>query len=69
MKKYNHMYTLAFEVVNESPDGENTTDEEIVTALLRRIASIMDGSGASDFAEACGLPDNTFCEDDGRLMI
>lgn len=59
IRRYNHMYTIAFEVVNTSPDGEETTAEEIREAVLKRVNSIPD----SEVLEAVGGPDDTYEED------
>ena len=55
--KYNHMYTIAFEVENDSDDGSDTTDSEIVAGLLRRIAGIID---ADEIQKAVDGPEDTY---------
>ena len=50
-KKYNHMFDIGFTVITDN-EPEKVTSNEITTALLKRIASLIeDGQG---FAEAAG---------------
>ena len=63
MSRYNHMYTIAFSVENESEDGEATTADEIRAGLERRIADL-DSSGDLEWHAAVGGPEDTFEEDD-----
>jgi hypothetical protein len=57
MAKYNHMYTLAFSLENNCPTGEKTTQAEIVSALNKRIAELID---EGLIPEAIGYPDDTY---------
>lgn len=58
MEKYNHAYTFAFSLVNESPEGE-ATPHEIRTAILMALAKMTD----SEIWENCGAPFDTFKEE------
>jgi hypothetical protein len=40
MKQYNHMFTIAFEVVNNSEDGSETTNEEILSGIQARLKTL-----------------------------
>ena len=58
MKRYNHMYSLAFSVVNNSEDGERTTPAEVRRAIFMRLAAMTDG----EVLEAIGYPEDTYEE-------
>ena len=58
MKKFNHMYSIAFIVVNGSEDGEATTAAEIRRGILERLATATD----DELLEAVGYPDDTYEE-------
>ena len=56
MKRFNHMYSIAFVVINGSDDGEKTTAAEVREGLLKRLASMTD----DELLEAIGYPDDTY---------
>lgn len=58
MNRYNHMYSIAFSVINGSEDGEHTTPSEVRQAILERLASTTD----DELLEAIGYPDDTYVE-------
>ena len=42
-KKYNHMYDIAFAVDTDVEDPYQVSEKEILTALLRRVATVIEG--------------------------
>lgn len=60
MARYNHMYTIAYELETSDPKGYSTTDIQHTLALLRRIIGILDRTEAAGFTEAVGGPDDTY---------
>lgn len=56
MSRYNHMYSIAFIVINGSEGGERTTASEVRRAILERLASTTD----DELLEAIGYPDDTY---------
>jgi len=60
MTTYNHAYSLGFEVPGSSdPDGLDVTDDQMLTALLKRIANIIEHS---EIQEAINCPFDTYEE-------
>ncbi len=60
-KTYNHAFTIAFEVPGSTTtDGEDVTPEQMVAALLKRIADLM---ANGEMLEAVGAPFDTHKED------
>ena len=57
--KYNHAYTFGFSLVNESPDGEATTAQQLREALLSTLARYSD----IELMENCGAPFDTYEEE------
>ena len=55
MKKYNHMFDVAFEVVSDN-DWENVTPEEMIIALKRRI-TYLESLPSEEIMEAFGYSD------------
>jgi hypothetical protein len=58
--KYNHAYTIAFELVSSTPTGEDVTPEMLREALIRRISEL---DKTDTWIEATGAPFDTFEED------
>jgi len=58
MPKFNHMFTIAFEVKSDH-NGPDVTGKELKKALQKRL----DNLSETEMAEACGLPDETELED------
>lgn len=58
MTRYNHAFTLAFEVISDAPDGEDVTGAMLRAGLLRRIQNM----GDAEFEEACGEPFDSMVE-------
>lgn len=54
MKRYNHTYDFAVEVVSNSLDAEDVTGAMLRVALLKRINSLSD----AELEEACGCFDS-----------
>jgi len=59
MERYNHMFTVAFEVVSNQEDGEDVTGAMLRKAILKRLDSI----GDEELEHACGAPDDTYKEE------
>ena len=55
MSKFNHAFTIAFEVVSNDPEGEDVTADMLRAALEQRIRSL----GNLEWLEACGSPYDT----------
>ena len=62
--KFNHAFTIAFEVITDH-EGEDVTGDELFTGLLRRIANLRENP--DEIIEACGLPYDTFSYDDEEI--
>ena len=54
--KYNHAFTFAFSLENSSPDGSETSADELRSALLNRLMNITD----DEIIENVGLPFDTY---------
>ncbi|NDB65564.1 MAG: hypothetical protein EB168_07850 [Euryarchaeota archaeon] len=52
-KKYSGVYSLAFELEFDDPEGNDVSDQHIVCGIQRRLASIIE---SGDVQEACGPP-------------
>jgi hypothetical protein len=50
IKKYSHMYDVAFEVISNHPEGKDVTPEMIKKALISRIADL---DKHNEWIEAC----------------
>lgn len=57
-KTYNHMFSLGFTVENESETGEETTNEEIISGILKRVCDLIDSG--NEVQEAVQPPVNTY---------
>ncbi|MCP3024978.1 hypothetical protein [Cupriavidus basilensis] len=55
--RYNHMFTIAFEVISSTPDGEDVTPQQIADAINQRVARALQ---AGELLEAVGGPDDTY---------
>jgi len=62
MKRYNHAYTIAFEVITEH-DSKNVTKEELIVGLLRRVANVIENDEILDATDA---PYDSFEEEDNE---
>jgi hypothetical protein len=58
VKKYNHAFDIAFEVISEDPTGENVTTEELFSGLQKRMHDLK--KSGDEIIEACGLPFDTY---------
>ena len=56
MKRFNHMYSISFIVINGSEDGEHTTPAEVREAILKRLETTTD----DELLEAVGYPEDTY---------
>ena len=54
--KYNHAFTFAFSLENNSPDGVDTSADELRAAILNRLMNITD----DEMIENVGLPFDTY---------
>lgn len=59
MKKYNHVYDIAFEVISDNEQADDVTPEMLLSALRKRIEQI---ESNGEVFEACGCPSDTFEE-------
>lgn len=72
MPKYNHAFSIGFEVKTDN-EGDKVTAQELMTGLLRRAyemgANLL--TGGDEIIEACGLPFDTYEIDpaDESVMI
>lgn len=60
MKRYNHALTLGFSVDTDAschPFGTYPSDREIVSAILKRVADLIE---TNQFEEAIGAPSDTY---------
>ena len=60
MASYNHVFSIAFTVISETPDGSDVTAEMLSTAAQKRIANLNDSSDSNDWIEAAGAPEDTY---------
>lgn len=66
--KYNHAFTIAFEVETDNP-GDKVTGKELALALCRRVISLMEENrGFKAFEEACDLPYDTYEIEDPNII-
>ncbi len=64
MARYNHAFTIAFEVISEEPDGSDVTAEMFREALERRMKDLDDSRpDKSEWQEACQPPYDTYEEE------
>lgn len=63
-KRYNHMFSIAFTVIDSSPTGENLHPATIRQAILARLA----GCDDLELYEAIGLPEDTYEVPDDPLI-
>ena len=57
MKKYNHQYSIAFSVDTDRTAEQLVNPDEILPALLKRIADVIEHR---EWDEAIGLPHDTY---------
>lgn len=61
MKKYNHLYTLAFSVNTDRPAEWPASATELIAAVLQRIANLSEGERPGvEWNEAVGPPEDTY---------
>jgi len=61
MSKFNHMFDVAFEVINETDDPEDVTNKEVLIALSKRVANLWEEHKDSlncSYSEAFGHCDS-----------
>ena len=66
MKRFNHMYALAFAMVSTDPTGEHVSAQDVRNAVLKRLASLTD---VELVKEAVGLPLDTYEEEPTAEVI
>ncbi len=59
-RKYNHAFTIAFELETNNK-GENVTKDELLAALRKRIVDLE--NNGDEIIEACGAPFDTYEND------
>ena len=57
MTRYNHMFTVAFEVESDTEDGSDITNDQFHQALSKRSQDITQNN---QWGEAVGAPDDTY---------
>lgn len=60
MSRFNHMFTIAFTLVNESKDGDGVSPAQFREAILKRMADL---DASNQWDEAIGAPHDTYEED------
>lgn len=62
MKRYNHLYSLAFSVVSNEKDGADVTPDMLRAALSERIRKLDadPNSAACEWFEACNNESDTY---------
>lgn len=55
--KFNHMFTVAFEVISETDDGSDVTNDMFHQALTKRSQDL---TRNDEWQEAVGAPDDTY---------
>lgn len=62
MKKFNHAYDFAFEVISSNEDGEDVTPAMLLKACRARLDAIEAENEGAEMLEACGLFDTMEAE-------
>lgn len=57
MTRYNHAFSLAFEVISSKEDGSDVTQEQLALAIRKRVSNLIDNN---EMLEAVGPPFDTF---------
>lgn len=52
MHRYDHAYTIAFDITSNHPEGEDIAPQQFRHAILERLAAIVD----DELIEAVGIP-------------
>jgi len=60
MPKYNHAYTIAFEVVSSHPKAYDVTAGDLILALQKRLNDLSCDNNTKGIIEACGEPFDTY---------
>lgn len=63
MPRYNHAFTIAFEVKSNHPNGDDITSDMFKNALIKRAKEISE-TGVEHWFECTGSPFDSFEEDD-----
>jgi len=58
MIRYNHMYDVAFTVINDSSKGEATIAEELLDTMQDRVDYLR--KHPDEVIESCGAPSDTY---------
>lgn len=58
-KIYNHMFSIGFSLESSKEDGSDVTEQDLLNALLKRIADCSTGRDAG-LIECCGPPEDTY---------
>lgn len=58
-KLYNHAFNISFQLESAKEDASDVTNEDLLNALLKRIADCSTGRDA-DLVECCGCPYDTY---------
>ena len=55
--KFNHVFSVAYSLESDTPDGSDIGEHEHVAALLKRVAALIDND---EIIEAVGFPEDTY---------
>ena len=64
--KFNHVFSVAYSLDSDTPDGSDIGEHEHVAALLKRVAALID---SNEIIEAVGLPEDTYEVDEDHANI
>lgn len=66
MAKFNHMITVAFEIISNEEDGSDITPHMLLTGLLKRMVNLNETPNQLEWFEACMPPLDTYEVEDPR---
>lgn len=64
-KRYNHAFSLGFEIESHEPDGSDVTHPMLLNAIARRLLALQEGYNVDParretLVDACDAPWDTF---------
>lgn len=60
MAQFNHMVTIAFEVISDKEDGSDITPLMLLNGLLKRATNLNETPNQFEWLEACMPPHDTY---------
>ncbi len=60
MPRYNHAYTIAFEVISNSEDAGDVTEKMLVDGIFRKLHQIFSPQWGDTMLDACDHPYDTY---------